>query len=278
MRKFSLGGVALTGAAVCLLASSCASSASKACRRLSALCGAELSRDEVRDCAEIINAASQETKTDVGKKILRCADLADSCAEAIGCSVGVGANVVVSLADQFNRGFNRSAPDDDTANERVTRHTTTSHVRVTGERREERHVERYEEHHGPWHAERPQESGGARPAVRYLSVSAQPGADSFGNYLIVSLEIEVLSDMENVAPFVKVNALCGSQTDTTEAFLRDLSQARAGDRRADTIKLFSSRLTEPAVRCDLTLSLTEGSTPPARYCLQKGITRPGRCL
>ena len=150
MRKVSFAGSMLTCAALCLLASSCASSASKACSKLSTLCGAELSSDDLRDCAETINAASQETKV-------------------------------------------------------------------------------------------------------------------------------VLSDMELIAPVVKVNALCGSQTDTTDAFRRDLSKAQAGDRRADTIKLFSTRLTESAELCDLTLSLTEGSTPPARYCLRKGITRPGRC-
>jgi hypothetical protein len=277
MRKVSFTGSMLACAALCLLASSCASSASKACSKLSTLCGAELSSDDLRDCAETINAASQETKIDVSKKILRCTDLAESCAEAVGCAAGVGASVVIGLADQFQKGFNRSAPDHDAVSANSTRHTTTSHVRVTGERREEQHVERYEEHREPPQLDRKDERRDGRPAVRYLSVGARPGSDTFGNYLIVSIELEVLSDMELVAPVVKVNALCGSQTDTTDAFRRDLSQARAGDRRADTIKLFSTHLTEPAELCDLTLSLTEGSTPPLRYCLRKGITRPGKC-
>lgn len=273
MFKVTSAGGMLACAALCLLASSCSSSASKACSKLSSLCGAELTSDDLRDCAETINAASQEAKIDVGKKILRCTDVADSCAEAVGCAVGVGANVVVGLADQFKKGFDRSAPDDETTRGTATRHTTTSRIRVTGDRREERRVERYEENIGP--AQPGRQDG--RPAVRYLSVSARPGVDTFGNYLIVSMEIEVLSDMKSIAPTVKVNALCGSQTDTTEAFRRDLSDARAGDRRADTISLFSNRLTEPAALCDLTISLTEGSTPPVRYCLRNGVTRPGRC-
>ena len=273
MKKSTSPGAGLFGASVvCLLLGACSSPAAKACRQLSVLCGAELSRDELRDCAETLNAASQETQTDVGKQLLRCTDSADSCAEAVGCAVGTGANVVASLVEKFSQGFHRGA-----TGERVTNHITRSHRSITHERHEEYHEEHSEESREQQTVVRSDEPSGERPAVRYLSVSARPGIDAFGNHLIVSIELETLTDMPLIAPRLKVNALCGAQTETQEAFSHDLSEARRADRKVDTIKLFRSGLTAPIDRCELTLSLTQGATPPQWFCLQQGTTRPGRC-
>lgn len=161
--------------AIGLFTGACSSPATRACNRLAGICGVELSRDDLRDCAETIQAASQETHTDVGKKILGCTDGADSCAEVLGCAVGVGAGVLTSLVEQFERGFNRGAggerssgtqiersrgndPGPDSVrppvNDRVFRHSTRTQIRVTEEHRTEYHEERHEEHHETWQESR----------------------------------------------------------------------------------------------------------------------------
>jgi hypothetical protein len=84
--------------------------------------------------------------------------------------------------------------------------------------------------------------------------------------------------MPHVAPHVTVAARCGSAVDEGKAFFMDLSRAMPGDRKIDTVRLFGVQsFNTPPARCELTLSLSEGVTPPARYCFQGGRTAPGAC-
>jgi hypothetical protein len=58
----------------------------------------------------------------------------------------------------------------------------------------------------------------------------------------------------------------------------DLSNAMPGDRKVDAVQLFRVRSFDtPPDRCELTLSLSEGATPPQRYCFQGNRTTPGAC-
>lgn len=84
--------------------------------------------------------------------------------------------------------------------------------------------------------------------------------------------------MPHVAPHVNVAARCDGQHDQGKAFFMDLSKGRPGDKKVDTIELFgvTSFETAPA-QCELTLTLSEGATPPARYCWANGTMRPGKC-
>jgi hypothetical protein len=248
------------------------------------MCGIELSKEELHDCADAIDAASRETQTDVGKKTLQCADTSRSCSEAVGCAAGVGVNVIGRLADQFKTGFERGLSGAQKSERGEPR------TPPMGGERSEVHREIHTERHTEFRNEvsthvssevrigaGPDERSTGRAEVRYLSVRARPGSDDFGNHLIVSMDLEVLTDMALVAPHVKVDALCGGQTDSTNAFFMGLSKARSTDRKADTITLFKSGLPAPPDRCELTLSLSEGSTGPEHFCLLQGATVPGRC-
>lgn len=125
----------------------------------------------------------------------------------------------------------------------------------------------------------PPEPAEARPSVRYITVDAHTAAAHTGGHgLTVSIELETTSRMPHVAPHVLVAARCGSATDEGNAFFMHLSNAMPGDRKVDTVRLFGVRsFATPPDRCDLTLSLTEGATPPQRYCFQGGRTTPGAC-
>jgi len=117
-----------------------------------------------------------------------------------------------------------------------------------------------------------------RPAVRYLSVTTRAAPTAFGYELSVTTELEVIGRMPHVAPHVKVDAACGNQTDTENAFFMDLSDAQVGDRKVSTAKLFGMReLPDAPGQCEFTLSLTEGATGPERFCYQNGATTPGKC-
>jgi len=84
--------------------------------------------------------------------------------------------------------------------------------------------------------------------------------------------------MPNVAPSVKVLADCGGKTDDDDAFFNDLSNARPGERKVDESKLFGMEgLAGPPERCEITLSLERGATPPQRFCYRSGETTPGAC-
>lgn len=213
-----------------LLFSACSSPAARACEKLAVLCSVGLSKEDRRDCVEAFDAASQETKSDVGKRFLQCTSIANSCAEAVVCASEGGTRLLTNLTNQFLDGFERGRrgkPDE-------------------------------------------------RSAIRYISVAAHPLVDFLGIHLFVSLAIEVPSTMPRGAAYVTVNARCGVQTDTRDAFFSDLSDA-GKDRRVGRIKLFRSGLTGPVERCELTLRFAEGMTPPARFCMQQGTTTPGRC-
>jgi hypothetical protein len=115
-------------------------------------------------------------------------------------------------------------------------------------------------------------------AVRYRAVTASLTANDFGHHLAVSIDLEVATAMPNVAPHVKVEAACGDQIDQELAFFSELSNARAGARKTDTVELFrASDLGAAPARCEVTLSLSEGSTWPARYCYRAGKTSAGAC-
>ncbi len=119
-----------------------------------------------------------------------------------------------------------------------------------------------------------------RPSVRYVTVDAHVAAAHTGGHVLsVSIELETTSRMPHVAPHVGVAARCGSAVDQRQAFFMDLSRAMPGDRKVDTVELFGvDSFDTPPERCELTLSLTEGATPPRRYCFQAGRTTPGACL
>jgi hypothetical protein len=119
-----------------------------------------------------------------------------------------------------------------------------------------------------------------RPSVRYLAVDTRVAdAHTGGHELAVTIELETTSRMPHVAPHIKVAARCGSAVDQGKAFFMDLSRAMPGDRKIDTVELFRVHAFDtPPAQCELTLSLTEGATPPQRYCFQGGHTTPGACL
>ena len=119
-----------------------------------------------------------------------------------------------------------------------------------------------------------------RPSVRYVAVDAHVlAAHVSGHALAVSIELETTSRMPHVAPHIKIAARCGSAVDEGQAFFMDLSKAMPGDRKVDTVELFGvTSFDTPPDRCELTLSLTKGATPPQRYCFQAGRTTPGACL
>ena len=126
----------------------------------------------------------------------------------------------------------------------------------------------------------PAKSPDDRPSVRYVTVDAHVAAAHAGSHeLVVSIELETTSRMPHVAPHVSVAARCGSAVDQGQAFFMDLSRAMPGDRKVDTVELFRvTSFDTPPDRCELTLSLTKGTTPPQRYCFQAGRTTPGACL
>jgi len=118
-----------------------------------------------------------------------------------------------------------------------------------------------------------------RPTVTYVSVDARPSkAHVGGTSLTVEIEVEATSAMPHVAPHVIVAARCADQSDDEKAFFMTLSDARAGDRKVDSVELFGvGAFDEAPERCELTLTLSEGATQPQRYCYERGTTRAGRC-
>lgn len=117
------------------------------------------------------------------------------------------------------------------------------------------------------------------PTVKYLTVDVRPQrAHVDGTSVAVEIELEVTSRMPHVAPHVNVAARCDGQHDEAMAFFMDLSKGRPGDRKVDTVELFGvSTFAGAPAQCELTLTLSKGATPPARYCWMNGRTRPGTC-
>lgn len=239
--------------AVCLMAGACSSPATKACRRIASLCELELSREELSDCIESLDGASALAKTDLAKKLRDCTAEARSCSESLGCAVGVGLAGVSELGSQFQRGLERGR----SAEQRSRRVENTPPSELRPEPRKNTDRERF--------------------AVRYLAVSARLGTGHMGHSLLVSIELEAASDMPVVAPHVDTSALCGPESDSDRAFFSTLSAAQRGDRRFETVKLFRSGLKLPPTECEITLSLSQGSTPPQHYCFKSGTTSPGKC-
>lgn len=244
----------------CLVSGACSSSAEKACRRIATMCKIDFTSRDIKDCTEGIDGASQLAKEEIGKKLSSCVEDAASCAEAVGCAAGVGVTTFASLEDQFAKGFERS---------------TSSHRRSQPTQPSEADEPRRARPEQPRPTDS-DESELARPSVRYLSVAARQGRDAFQSHLLVSIELEVTSKMPFLQPWVNVNALCGAQSDTQRAFHAELDRAQPGDRKFETITLFRTGLVSPSP-CEITLTLSKGSTPPARYCFDGGKTTPGRC-
>ncbi len=111
-----------------------------------------------------------------------------------------------------------------------------------------------------------------RPSVRYLAVDAHPGAAHTGGHdLAVTIELETTSRMPHVAPHIKIVARCGDATDKGQAFLHGSVQRQARRSQGGHVRLFEIRsFAAPPASCELTLSLSEGATPPQRYCFQGG--------
>ena len=243
------------------LGSACSSPASKACHRLAEVCNADFTKEDYRDCTDAIDAASRQTKADVGANVLACIPARSTCPEALGCAAGVGLSTLFDAKTAFERGLKRGqslgrkeAPrtdvDPPTPPADKPGGGSTSALQNTDD----------------------------RPAVRYVKVPARRGADDFGDHLIVTIDLEVLSDMNMAMPHVKVAAICGAQSETGDAFFSMLVNARRLDRKIDTIKRFHHHeLGATASHCDLTLTLTEGSTPPDHYCFRDGATVHGEC-
>jgi hypothetical protein len=106
-------------------------------------------------------------------------------------------------------------------------------------------------------------------------VEAKAGESDYGNNLKVKIELEVLSAMPAKGPQIEVSATCGSESDSQSAFLNGLNSAKPNQRKVDTITLLN--MNEPATKCELTLSLSNGATPPAHYCFLGNKTTVGRC-
>lgn len=179
---------------------------------------------------------------DVGKdtttKFRRCVAKATDCGALTGCMVEVGLDI--------RRDFGGKAVHD--------------------------HAHDDVGHHDEGHDDSP------RPAVHYDKVTVRPGEDAFGHHIAVSIELTVESGMPHVGGHTEVEAACDNQTDKADAFFMKMTDARKGDQRTDTIKLFDAGgLKAAPTRCELILSLDRGATPPQKFCYENGATTPGAC-
>ena len=117
-----------------------------------------------------------------------------------------------------------------------------------------------------------------RPAVHYDKVTVRPDKDSFGHNISVSIELTAETDMPHVGGATTVEAACDNKTDKEDAFFMAMSDARKGDKKTDTIKMFDAGgLDAPPAKCELILSLERGATPPTKFCYQNGATTEGAC-
>jgi hypothetical protein len=209
------------------------------CKKMSTLC------KELGDLECFTAEDWKEMQRDVGKdtttKFRRCVAKANDCGALTGCMVEVGLDIRRDFGDRLNE---RDEADEHDGHD-----------------------------HGPAHG-----GDDSRPAVRYDKVTVRPGEDSFGHHISVTIDLTAETDMPHVGGATEVEAACDNQTDEEDAFFMKMSDARKGDKRSDTIKLFDpGKLTAPAARCELTLSLERGATPPQKFCYLNGATTAGAC-
>jgi hypothetical protein len=218
------------------------------CKKMSGLC----SEVEQLECFSAKDWA--EMQHDIGKnkvtKFRHCVAKANDCGALTGCTVELGLSL---------RGLTpkHSKTDDDDS------HDVTEHHDVT------------EEHHS---VSGGGANDGAQAAVHYDSVTIRSAQDSFGYHLAVSIELTVEGDMPHVGGQTTVEAFCDGKNDKDDAFFMKLSDAKKGEKRSDTINLFdSAEFDAPPKKCDIVLSMSKGTTAPAKYCYENEKTTPGAC-
>ncbi|MBA3397537.1 MAG: hypothetical protein H0T89_33245 [Deltaproteobacteria bacterium] len=124
------------------------------------------------------------------------------------------------------------------------------------------------------------DDGPSGPAtVEYVAVAARTTRASAGGIsLTVDVELEAKSALPPGAPHVIVHARCEDATDDALGSFQLLANAQPGDRKVDSIELFSVRpFAQEPTTCELTLTMSEGATAPQRYCFQLGQTTAGPC-
>ena len=104
-----------------------------------------------------------------------------------------------------------------------------------------------------------------RAAVAYTKVEAEVARGFVrGHELVVHVDLEVLSDMPFVAPYIDVSARCGSANDSAHGFFMKLDGARAHDQKLDAVHLFRvPSLDGVPSRCDLTSPVADERRDPA---------------
>jgi hypothetical protein len=213
------------------------------CKKMSTLCAeaGKIPCFTAEDWAEMQSDVGKDTTT----KFRKCVAKATDCGALTGCMVEVGLAIHRDFGSGKARDTHEEAPDTDD-----------------------------DPHAGHDHAAH----GGARHAVHYDKVTVRPGEDAFGHHISVSIELTVESDMPHVGGHTAVEAACENETDEEDAFFMKMSDARKGDKRSDTIKMFDKPgLKVPPAKCQLILGLDGGATPPTKFCYAAGATVPGEC-
>ena len=75
----------------------------RACARISDLCGVEMSARDVDECASDL----QELPDSVSGKVAECVVEATSCADAVGCAMGVADTAIEHEMKKLDNGFER---------------------------------------------------------------------------------------------------------------------------------------------------------------------------
>ena len=211
------------------------------CKKMSGLC------DSVEHLQCFTAKDWAEMQHDIGKdktlKFRRCVAKATDCGGLTGCAVELGLSL---------RGLGSKPSHDD-----------DSH---------------HEDHHAIEHDDDNDDDDGAHAAVHYDSVTVRSAQDSFGYHVAVSIELTVEGDVPSAGAETTVEAFCDGKNDKGDAFFMKLSDAKKGEKRSDTINLFdSAEFDAPPKKCDLVLSMSKGSTAPAKYCYENDKTTPGAC-
>lgn len=210
------------------------------CKKMSGLCASveHLQCFTAKDWTEM--------QHDIGKdktmKFRRCVGKANDCGALTGCAVELG----LSLRDFADK---------------------TTHDQTDDSHDKPQAIEHDDD-----------DDDGAHAAVHYDSVTVRAAQDSFGYHMAVSIELTVEGDMPDAGSEATVEAFCDGKNDKGDAFFMKLHGAKKGEKRSDTINLFdSAEFDAPPKKCDLILSMSKGSTAPAKYCYENDKTTPGAC-
>jgi hypothetical protein len=213
------------------------------CKKMSSLCS-EAGKIEcftAEDWKDMAHDVGKETTS----KFRSCVAKADNCGALTGCMVEVG----LSINRDFGGKLSKHDDHDD-----VDTHDHDMH-----------------DHGAP-------SGDDTRIAVHYDKVTVRPDQDTFGHNISVSIELTAETDMPHVGGATTVEAACDNKTDKEDAFFMAMSDARKGDKKSDTIKMFDAGGLDAApTKCELILSLERGATPPAKFCYQNGATTEGAC-